>query len=65
MRALPVALTLCALAGCASLSRDSFDQRYGIAAHQIPVAGVYTGALDNAGETVRLFVAGNPDPGPH
>jgi Fatty acid cis/trans isomerase (CTI) len=31
MRALPLALTLCALAGCASLSRDSFDQRYGSA----------------------------------
>ncbi len=31
MRALAVVLTLCALAGCAALSRDSFDERFGAA----------------------------------
>jgi Fatty acid cis/trans isomerase (CTI) len=31
MRVLAVALTLSALVGCATLSRDSFDQRYGSA----------------------------------
>lgn len=41
----------------------AFDMRYQIAANHIPVAGVYTGNMDNQGETIRLFVAGNPDPG--
>jgi len=31
MRALAAALTLCALVGCATLSRDSFDERFGAA----------------------------------
>ncbi len=47
------------------LVRDyaAFDARYGIAANNIPVAGVYSGGLNNDGEMLRLYQAGNPDPG--
>jgi hypothetical protein len=33
----------------------AFDARYGVAANNIPVAGVYTGNLDSNGEWIRLF----------
>ena len=36
----------------------AFDARYPIAANNIPVAGVYTGNLENGGEWVRLFQLG-------
>ncbi len=41
----------------------AFDARYHVAANHIPVAGAYTGRLNNAGETVRLYQAGPTDPG--
>jgi hypothetical protein len=41
----------------------AFDARYHIAANNIPVAGVYTGQLDNNGEWVRLFQTGAPETG--
>ncbi len=47
------------------LVRDyaAFDARYGIEANNIPVGGVYSGNLNNDGEMLRLYQAGNPDPG--
>jgi len=41
----------------------AFDARYHAAANHIPVAGVYTGHLDNNGEMLRLYQAGNWDAG--
>ncbi|MHB1034284.1 MAG: lamin tail domain-containing protein [Pirellulales bacterium] len=41
----------------------AFDARYHVAANNIPVAGVYTGRLNNGGEMLRLYQSGNPDPG--
>lgn len=41
----------------------AFDARYHVAANNIPVAGVYTGQLDNNGEWVRLFQSGAPESG--
>jgi len=41
----------------------AFDTRYHIAANHIPVAGAYSGNLDNNGEMIRLYQAGNLDPG--
>jgi hypothetical protein len=41
----------------------AFDARYDAVANQIPVAGVYTGRLNNAGEMLRLYQAGNWDAG--
>ncbi|MGA2502076.1 MAG: lamin tail domain-containing protein, partial [Tepidisphaeraceae bacterium] len=37
----------------------AFDYRYHITANNIPVAGVYTGHLNNGGEWVRLYQIGN------
>ncbi len=41
----------------------AFDQRYDVAANQIPVAGVYSGHLGNGGEMVRLAQLGDAYPG--
>ena len=41
----------------------AFDARYHVAANNIPVAGVFTGHLDNNGEWVRLFQTGAPESG--
>ena len=41
----------------------AFDQRYHVAANQIPVAGVYSGHLSNGGEMVRLDQIGGTYPG--
>jgi hypothetical protein len=41
----------------------AFDQRYHVAANQIPVAGVYSGHLSNGGEMVRLDEIGDTYPG--
>ena len=41
----------------------AFDQRYHVAANQIPVAGVYSGNLSNGGEMVRLDQLGGTYPG--
>ncbi|MFI5379426.1 MAG: PA14 domain-containing protein, partial [Tepidisphaerales bacterium] len=41
----------------------AFDARYNVAANHIPLAGAYTGHLNNGGETVALYEAGNADPG--
>ena len=51
--------------GCVVLVSDyaAFDARYHVAANHIPVAGVYTGHLDNNGEMLRVYQAGNWDAG--
>ncbi|HEY7115819.1 MAG TPA: lamin tail domain-containing protein, partial [Tepidisphaeraceae bacterium] len=41
----------------------AFDARYHVTANGIPVAGVYTGQLDNNGEWVRLFQRGPAEAG--
>jgi len=43
-------------------NEEAFDRRYDIAGNGIVVAGEYSGKLDNNGEKVRLFRAGNPGP---
>ncbi|MGB2822899.1 MAG: lamin tail domain-containing protein, partial [Phycisphaerae bacterium] len=43
-------------------SYAAFDERYDMVGNNIPVAGQYTGRLDNNGETVKLRLAGVPDP---
>ncbi|MCU0963000.1 MAG: lamin tail domain-containing protein, partial [Pirellulaceae bacterium] len=40
----------------------AFDARYDVAANAIPVAGVYSGALSNNGDAVKLFQIGDADP---
>ena len=39
----------------------AFDERYGVEANAIAVAGEYTGSLDNGGERVRLRRADTPE----
>lgn len=41
----------------------AFDARYHVAANNIPVAGVFTGNLDDNGEMLRLYQAGAVDLG--
>ncbi|MGB2821047.1 MAG: lamin tail domain-containing protein, partial [Phycisphaerae bacterium] len=43
-------------------SYAAFDERYDMVGNNIPVAGQYTGRLDNDGETVRLRQADTPEP---
>ncbi len=58
-------LTTLAPGGYVVLVSDyaAFDQRYHVAANQIPVAGVYSGHLSNGGEMVRLDQIGGTYPG--
>ena len=40
----------------------AFDLRYDVAGNGIPVAGVYTGSLDNDGEKIKLLREGDHEP---
>ena len=41
----------------------AFDERYHVAANNIPVLGVYSGHLNNGGDTVDIYQIGNRDDG--
>ena len=43
-------------------NRAAFEARYDVAGEGIPLAGQYTGNLDNGGEKVKLFRRGDAEP---